>query len=145
MQRQAPVDAGWMAIGFIHGVMNTDNTAISGETIDFGPCAFMDGYDPATAFSSIDRIGRYAFANQPAMAQWNLARLAETLLPLVDPNPKRAVELANEAISAFASRYHEHWLAGMREKLGLSGHADGDLDLVRDLLQAMHENAETSR
>ena len=141
VERQAQLIARWMHIGFIHGVMNTDNTTISGETIDFGPCAFMDAYDPATAFSAIDEFGRYAYGNQPKIAQWNFARFAETLLPLVDPNPERAVELANEAISAFASRYHEHWLAGMREKLGLSGHADGDLDLVRDLLQAMHENA----
>ena len=100
----------------------------------------MDLYDPATAFSAIDEFGRYAYANQPTIAQWNLARFAETLLPLLDPNPERAVELASEAISAFASRYQEHWLAGMREKLGLSGNEDGDLDLVSDLLQAMHEN-----
>ncbi len=121
--------------------MNTDNTALSGETIDFGPCAFMDSYDPATAFSAIDELGRYAYANQPNIAQWNLARFAETLLPLMDPNPERAVELASEAISAFTSRYQAHWLAGMREKLGISGNEDGDLDLVRELLQAMHENA----
>ena len=93
------------------------------------------------AFSAIDEFGRYAYANQPAIAQWNLARFAETLLPLVDADPRRAVELASEAISAFGSRYQEHWLAGMREKLGLSGKQDGDLDLVRDLLRAMHESA----
>jgi serine/tyrosine/threonine adenylyltransferase len=121
-------------------VMNTDNTALSGETIDFGPCAFMDSYDPATAFSAIDDFGRYAYANQPTIAQWNLARFAETLLPLVDPNLDRAIELAGEAISAFTSRYQDHWLAGMREKLGLSGTEEGDLDLVSVLLQAMHEN-----
>ena len=130
-----------MHVGFIHGVMNTDNTALSGETIDFGPCAFMDSYDPATVFSAIDEFGRYAYANQPTIAQWNLARFAETLLPLLDPNPERAVELANEAISAFSSRFQEHWLAGMRDKLGISGNEDGDLDLVRALLRAMHENA----
>ena len=141
VERQALLIARWMHVGFIHGVMNTDNTALSGETIDFGPCAFLDAYDPATAFSAIDEFGRYAYANQPAIAQWNLARFAETLLPLVDPNPERAVELASEAIAAFASRYQEHWLAGMREKLGISSHEDGALDLVRDLLQAMHENA----
>ncbi len=141
VERQALSIARWMHVGFIHGVMNTDNTALSGETIDFGPCAFLDAYDPATAFSAIDEFGRYAYANQPAIAQWNLARFAETLLPLVDPNPERAVELASEAISAFTSRYQEHWLAGLREKLGISGNDDGDLDLVRDLLQAMHENA----
>jgi serine/tyrosine/threonine adenylyltransferase len=92
-----------MHVGFIHGVMNTDNTALSGETIDFGPCAFMDSYDPATTFSAIDELGRYAYGNQPAIAQWNLARFAETLLPLLDPKPELAVELANEAISAFSS------------------------------------------
>ena len=110
-----------MHVGFIHGVMNTDNMAISGETIDYGPCAFMDHYDPATVFSSIDTRGRYAYANQPKIAQWNLARLAETLVPLVHPNPERAVELASEAIAAFTSRHQEHWLTGMREKLRLSG------------------------
>ena len=141
VERQALLIARWMHVGFIHGVMNTDNTALSGETIDFGPCAFMDSYDPATAFSAIDEFGRYAYGNQPTIAQWNLARFAETLLPLVDPNPERAVELANEAISAFASRFQEHWLAGMRDKLGLSSDEDGDLDLVRELLRAMHENA----
>ncbi len=141
VERQALLIARWMHVGFIHGVMNTDNTALSGETIDFGPCAFMDAYDPATSFSAIDEFGRYAYANQPAIAQWNLARFAETLLPLVDADPRRAVELANEAISAFGSRYQEHWLAGMREKLGLSGKQDGDLDLARDLLRAMHESA----
>src|SRR5271165_4165913 len=120
VERQALLIARWMQVGFIHGVMNTDNTALSGETIDFGPCAFMDSYDPATAFSAIDEFGRYAYGNQPTIAQWNLARFAETLLPLVDPNPERTVELANEAVSAFTSRYQEHWLAGMREKLGLS-------------------------
>ena len=139
-ERQASLIARWMHVGLIHGVMNTDNTALSGETIDFGPCAFMDSYDPATAFSAIDEFGRYAYANQPTIAQWNLARFAETLLPLMHPNPERAVELASEAIFAFTSSYQEHWLAGMREKLGLSGNEEGDLDLVSDLLHAMHEN-----
>src|SRR5271166_2274810 len=141
VERQALLIARWMHVGFIHGVMNTDNTALSGETIDFGPCAFMDSYDPATAFSAIDELGRYAYANQPAIAQWNLARFADTLLPLMHPSPERAVELASEAVSAFTSRHQEHWLTGMREKLGLSSNEDGDLDLVRELLQAMHENA----
>ena len=100
MERQALLIARWMHVGLVHGVMNTDNTALSGETIDFGPCAFMDSYDPATAFSAIDEFGRYAYADQPTIAQWNLARFAETLLPLLDPNPERAVELASEAISA---------------------------------------------
>jgi uncharacterized protein YdiU (UPF0061 family) len=141
VERQARLIARWMHVGFIHGVMNTDNTALSGETIDFGPCAFMDAYDPATSFSAIDEFGRYAYANQPSIAQWNLARFAETLLPLVDPDAERAVELATEAVSAFGSRYQAHWLAGMREKLGLSSADDGDLDLARDLLRAMQENA----
>ena len=121
--------------------MNTDNTAISGETIDFGPCAFIDSYDPATTFSAIDELGRYAYGKQPTIAQWNLARFAETLLPLLDPNPERAVELANEAISAFTTRFQEHWLAGMRNKLGLSNNEEGDLELAHALLRAMHENA----
>jgi uncharacterized protein YdiU (UPF0061 family) len=141
VERQASLIARWMHVGFIHGVMNTDNTALSGETIDFGPCAFMDSFDPATAFSAIDEFGRYAYANQPAIAQWNLARFAETLLPLVDPNRERAVELASEAVSAFTPRFQTHWLAGMRDKLGISGDEEGDLDLVRELLRAMRENA----
>ncbi len=141
VERQASLIARWMHVGFIHGVMNTDNTALSGETIDFGPCAFMDSFDPATAFSAIDEFGRYAYANQPAIAQWNLARFAETLLPLVDPNREQAVELASEAVSAFTPRFQAHWLAGMRDKLGLSSNQEGDLDLVRELLRAMHENA----
>jgi serine/tyrosine/threonine adenylyltransferase len=141
VERQALLIARWMHVGFIHGVMNTDNTALSGETIDFGPCAFMDSYDPATAFSAIDEFGRYAYGNQPTIAKWNLARFAETLLPLLDPNPERAVELANEAISAFTSRFQEHWLAGMRDKLGLSSNEEGDLELAHAFLRAMHENA----
>jgi serine/tyrosine/threonine adenylyltransferase len=140
VERQASLIARWMNVGFIHGVMNTDNTAISGETIDFGPCAFMDAYDPATVFSAIDEFGRYAYANQPAIAQWNLARFAETLLPIFDPDSTRAAELASEAISAFAGLFQAHWAAGMREKLGISGAEDGDLDLVRAWLAAMHEN-----
>src|SRR5450755_2586836 len=118
-QRQARLIACWMHVGFIHGVMNTDNTAISGETIDFGPCAFMDAYDPAAVFSSIDTAGRYAYANQPHIAHWNLARFAETLLPLLNPIPERAIELANEALSAFWPQFEQHWLSGMRRKLGL--------------------------
>ena len=140
VERQALLVARWMHIGFIHGVMNTDNTALSGETIDFGPCAFLDSYDPATTFSAIDELGRYAYGNQPTMAQWNLARFAETLLPLLDPNPERAAEIANEVISVFTTRFQEHWLAGMRDKLGLVRNEDGDLELARALLRAMHEN-----
>jgi uncharacterized protein YdiU (UPF0061 family) len=141
VERQALLVARWMHVGFIHGVMNTDNTALSGETIDFGPCAFMDSYDPATVYSAIDELGRYAYGNQPTIAQWNLARFAETLLPLLDPKPERAVKPGNEAISAFTSRFQEHWLAGMRDKLGLSSKEEGDLELAQDLLRAMHENA----
>ena len=141
VERQALLVARWMHIGFIHGVMNTDNAALSGETIDFGPCAFLDLYEPATTFSAIDELGRYAYGNQPTMAQWNLARFAETLLPLLDPNPERAVEIANEAISMFTTRFQEHWLAGMRAKLGLFRNEEGDLELARALLRAMHENA----
>jgi serine/tyrosine/threonine adenylyltransferase len=141
VEGQASLVARWMHVGFIHGVMNTDNTALSGETIDFGPCAFMDSYDPATTFSAIDELGRYAYGNQPTIAQWNLARFAETLVPLLDPSSERAVELANEAISAFTSRFQEHWLAGMRDKLGLSTKDEGDLELAHALLRAMRENA----
>ncbi len=140
VERQALLVARWMHIGFIHGVMNTDNTALSGETIDFGPCAFLESYDPATTFSAIDELGRYAYGNQPKITQWNLARLAETLLPLLDPNPERAVEIANEAISMFTARFQEHWLAGMRAKLGLVRNEEGDLELARALLRSMHEN-----
>jgi serine/tyrosine/threonine adenylyltransferase len=138
--RQAALVASWMQVGFIHGVMNTDNTAISGETIDFGPCAFMDAYDPAAVFSSIDAGGRYAYANQPAAAQWNLARFAETLLPLIDADGNRAVEAASEVIAAFPQRFEEHWLAGMRRKLGLSAAEPGDSDLIRAWLEVMHRN-----
>jgi serine/tyrosine/threonine adenylyltransferase len=137
-QRQARLIAGWMHVGFIHGVMNTDNTAISGETIDFGPCAFMDAYDPAAVFSSIDTTGRYAYANQPHIAHWNLARFAETLLPLLNPIPERAIELANEALSAFWPQFEQHWLSGMRRKLGLFAAEGEDAQLVRGLLEVMH-------
>ncbi len=138
VERQARLIARWMQLGFIHGVMNTDNTALSGETIDFGPCAFMDAYDPATVFSAIDQHGRYAYANQPAIAAWNLARFAETLLPLIDPDIERAVELASEAVSAFSGSFETHWLDGMRGKLGLGRAEDGDRDLIVGLLEAMH-------
>jgi protein adenylyltransferase len=141
MQRQAKLIAGWMNVGFIHGVMNTDNMAISGETIDFGPCAFMDAYDPATVFSSIDMQGRYAYANQPAAAQWNLARFAETLLAFIDPQNDRAIELATAVIADFSTEFDEYWLAGMRRKLGLFSEEDGDLALVRGLLEVMRRAA----
>src|SRR6266403_3491736 len=137
MQRQARLVAGWMHVGFIHGVMNTDNMTVSGETIDFGPCAFMDAYDPATVFSSIDHMGRYAYANQAPAAQWNLARFAETLLACIDPQTDRAIELATGVIADFSRQFDEHWLAGMRRKLGLFTEEDGDLALIRGLLDAM--------
>ena len=138
--RQAALIASWMHVGFIHGVMNTDNMALSGETIDFGPCAFMDAYDPNTVFSSIDESGRYAYANQPHAAQWNLARFAETLLPILDPGPERAVELANDAICEFSSRFAQHWLTGLLRKLGMVHCQDGDRELVQALLDCMRHN-----
>jgi uncharacterized protein YdiU (UPF0061 family) len=137
--RQAFLIARWLSIGFIHGVMNTDNVAISGETIDFGPCAFLDTFDPAKVFSSIDRNGRYAYASQPGIGQWNLARLAETLLPLLDPDEDAAVEEANAVLKTYGERFQTHWLAAMRAKLGLATAEDGDLDLVQDLLTHMHQ------
>jgi uncharacterized protein YdiU (UPF0061 family) len=122
-ERQARLVAQWMHVGFIHGVMNTDNMAISGETIDFGPCAFMETYDPQAVFSSIDEMGRYAYAEQPRIARWNLARLAETLLPLISDDEGHAVALATEVIDAFLTRYQQAWLEGLRAKLGLAGRA----------------------
>jgi uncharacterized protein YdiU (UPF0061 family) len=137
IDRQARLIAQWMGLGFIHGVMNTDNMAISGETIDYGPCAFMEGYAPGTVFSSIDHQGRYAYANQPLILGWNLARLAEALIPLLDPDPDRAVDLANDRLTGIAARYQSAWLAVMRHKLGLAGEDPGDAALVDDLLAAM--------
>ncbi len=135
---QASLIASWMQVGFIHGVMNTDNMAVSGETIDFGPCAFMDSYDPAAVFSSIDRQGRYAYGNQPHAAVWNLARFAETLLTVIDVNAERAVELAGEVIASFSARFAAASLAGLRRKLGLSVPEDGDAALADELLDVMH-------
>ncbi len=137
--RQAGLIAGWQLVGFVHGVMNTDNMALSGETIDYGPCAFMDTYDPATVFSSIDRNGRYAYGNQPHIAGWNLARFAETLLPLLHPDEKQAVTLAQDALSAYAELYHAAWLSGMRAKLGIFNVETGDTALFEDLLGIMKE------
>ncbi len=137
VERQAALVARWLQVGFIHGVMNTDNMAISGETIDFGPCAFMDEYDPATWFSSVDEAGRYAYANQPAIAQWNLARLAEAMLPLLDQETEKAVDAANVVIGSFEGRFGAHWLDGMRRKLGLGSEEEGDRELVTTLLDAM--------
>ncbi|NLS02793.1 YdiU family protein [Rhizobium sp. P32RR-XVIII] len=136
-ERQAALIARWLHVGFIHGVMNTDNMTISGETIDFGPCAFMDSYDPATVFSSIDHQGRYAYANQPGIGQWNLARLGETLLPLFDADQEKALELANEVIKLYGERFQAHWLSGMRRKIGVVSEEDGDLELIQSLLALM--------
>lgn len=137
-ERQAALVARWLLVGFVHGVLNTDNVAVSGETIDYGPCAFLDAYDPGTVFSSIDHGGRYAYGNQPGVTQWNLARFAEALLPLIDPDPGRAVERATEVLNAFPAAFERHWLVGMRAKLGLATAADGDDELARELLAWMH-------
>ena len=141
IERQAALVAKWLHVGFIHGVMNTDNMALSGETIDYGPCAFMDAYDPATVFSSIDRHGRYAYGNQPEIAQWNIARLAEALLPLLHPDKTQAVELANEAIHGFHASFKRHWLAGMRAKLGLFTEDADDIALIESLLEWMQRKS----
>lgn len=137
MTAQALLVARWMTLGFIHGVMNTDNMTISGETIDYGPCAFMDSYDPDQVFSSIDTGGRYRFANQPLIAQWNLARFAETLIGLVDADAERAVVRLTEVLERFPALYETEWLSLMREKLGLSATDPTDADLCRDLLALM--------
>jgi uncharacterized protein YdiU (UPF0061 family) len=141
MAKQAALIARWMGVGFIHGVMNTDNMTLSGETIDYGPCAFMDGFNPATVFSSIDAKGRYAFANQPQIAHWNLVRLAEALLPLIDTEEKAAIEKANAAIQTFPARFEAEWLAVHRAKLGLTSARDEDRALVEQLLKAMADTA----
>ena len=137
IERQAALVAQWMLAGFVHGVMNTDNMALSGETIDYGPCAFMDVYDPATVFSSIDQHGRYAYGNQPGIAQWNLARLAETLLPVLHSEETPAVVMAEEALQGFKDRFQHHWLAGMRKKLGLFNEEPEDAALATTLLEWM--------
>ncbi len=137
MKRQASLVAQWLQVGFIHGVMNTDNMALCGETIDYGPCAFVDRYDPDTVFSSIDRDGRYAYANQPTIARWNLARLAEAMIPLLHTDGKQAVELANEALHQFQGIFQNFWLEGMRAKLGIFNTEADDLALVQRLLDWM--------
>lgn len=137
IKRQAALIAKWELVGFIHGVMNTDNMTISGETIDYGPCAFMDTYDPETVFSSIDRQGRYAYGNQPYIGGWNLARFAETLLPLLDDNEEEAVKLAQDAISEYMDLHRTNWLAGMRAKLGIFNEEKQDESLIEDLLKIM--------
>ena len=139
IKRQATLIAKWQLVGFIHGVMNTDNMALSGETIDYGPCAFMDAYDPATVFSSIDLHGRYAYGNQPHIAGWNLARFAETLLPLLHVNQEQALKLAQDALADFTELYHSNWLAGMRAKLGIFNEEVQDESLIEGLLSMMQK------
>ncbi len=138
--RQAELVARWLLVGFVHGVMNTDNTSIAGETIDYGPCAFLDAYDPATVFSSIDHFGRYAYGNQPRIAQWNLARLAETLLPLLGEDEEAALASAREALAAFGPCFEAAYFGGLRRKIGLSTEREGDAELAQDLLARMAEN-----
>ncbi|MBM7334917.1 MAG: protein adenylyltransferase SelO [Alcanivorax sp.] len=137
MERHIDLVVAWMRVGFIHGVLNTDNVTLSGETIDYGPCAFMDVYHPDTVFSSIDQRGRYAYGNQPVITQWNLARLAETLVPLIDDDPKAAVARAEALLGEFGDRYEQRWRAMMADKLGLLGEEEGDRALVDDLLDWM--------
>jgi len=137
-ERQAALIARWQLVGFVHGVMNTDNMSLAGETLDYGPCAFIDSYDAAAVFSSIDAAGRYAYGQQPAIAQWNLARLAEALLPLFDADQARALERANACLATFETRFQYHWLAGMRAKLGLLDDEPEDAALAEGLLTWMH-------
>ena len=140
MEKQTKLVIDWMRVGFVHGVMNTDNMTISGETIDYGPCAFMDTYDPKTVFSSIDQFGRYAYFNQPSITKWNLARFAECLIPLIDKNKNKALEIATEIINNFEKIYEINWLNMMRNKLGLFGEDPKDQVLILDLLTWMHQN-----
>jgi serine/tyrosine/threonine adenylyltransferase len=139
-QRQAKLIAHWMSLGFIHGVMNTDNMTISGETIDYGPCAFMETFDPAAVFSSIDHHGRYAYANQPNIAQWNLARLAEALLPLMGDDSDEAVRQVMPILEAFPVDYETHWLSRMSAKLGLSPEVSASAALVKEHLTLLHDH-----
>jgi len=140
IELQIDLVVNWMRVGFIHGVMNTDNMSISGETIDYGPCAFMDAYDPQTVFSSIDELGRYAYFNQPSITKWNLARFAECLIPLIDPKKEKAIEIATEVINSFDKSYETKWINMMRDKLGLFGQDQKDQILIIDLLTWMHKN-----
>jgi uncharacterized protein YdiU (UPF0061 family) len=137
---QASLIAKWQMVGFVHGVMNTDNMAISGETIDYGPCAFMDTYDPDTVFSSIDTTGRYAYKNQPMIGAWNLSRFAESLLPLLDKDQDAATELAQGEIANYWNRYDENRLSGMRAKLGLTGEGPEDAVIIAELLDLMERD-----
>lgn len=139
IKRQAELIAKWQLVGFIHGVMNTDNMTISGETIDYGPCAFMDTYDPETVFSSIDIYGRYAYKNQPNMALWNLARFAETLLPLLSTDQDEAINLAEDALSEFSEIFKNNWISGMRAKLGIFNEETEDKELITNLLNIMQK------
>jgi serine/tyrosine/threonine adenylyltransferase len=139
IKRQAELIAKWQLVGFIHGVMNTDNMLISGETIDYGPCAFMDAYDPETVFSSIDVNGRYAYGNQPQIAGWNLARFAETLIPLLHDDQEEAIKIAQSAIEEFPELFFKHWISGMRSKLGIFNEEAQDKALIEDLLSLMHK------
>ena len=140
MEKQIKLVTDWMRVGFIHGVMNTDNMTVSGETIDYGPCAFMDNYNPETVFSSIDHHGRYAYFNQPSIARWNLERFAESLIPLIDNNKDKAIEMATEVINSFAEKYKKSWFEMMHKKLGLLGEDSKDENLIIDLLSWMHQN-----
>ena len=140
MEKQCQLVINWMRVGFIHGVMNTDNMAISGETIDYGPCAFMDHYDPKTVFSSIDKFGRYAFSNQPPITKWNLARFAECLIPLIDKDEDTAIKLATDLIDNFQNIYEDKWLNMIRDKLGLFGEDKNDKKLVNNLFDWMEKN-----
>ena len=139
MQKQINLIVEWMRVGFIHGVMNTDNSTISGETIDYGPCAFMDHYDANTVFSSIDTQGRYSFANQPSIIQWNLVRLAECLLPLIDKDEKRSIEIAQNLINTFSSLFKDKWLQMMRKKLGIKDQSEDDEELINNLIKWMQQ------
>ena len=139
MQKQINLIVEWMRVGFIHGVMNTDNSTISGETIDYGPCAFMDHYDANTVFSSIDTQGRYSFANQPSIIQWNLVRLAECLLPLIDKDEKRSIEIAQNLINTFSSLFKDKWLQMMKKKLGINDHSEDDEELINNLVKWMQQ------
>ena len=139
LDKQIDLVVNWMRVGFIHGVMNTDNMSISGETIDYGPCAFMDTYDPKTVFSSIDQMGRYAYCNQPVITKWNLSRFAECLIPMIDKDQDKAIKLATEIISTFEKKYEIKWLNMMRDKLGLFGTDEKDKFLILDLLTLMHQ------
>ena len=139
LEKQINLVVNWMRVGFIHGVMNTDNMSISGETIDYGPCAFMDTYDPKTVFSSIDQMGRYAYFNQPVITKWNLSRFAECLITLIDKKQEKAIQLATEIINSFEKKYEEKWLNMMRDKLGLFGMDEKDKFLILDLLTWMHQ------